>query len=131
MSIIDVNFSTRQNPIYLTACCVQPFLAKWNDDKQVTHLGVKIINDDLLTTCFLSWQLMDDNGLNLVNGNMEITGDDYKSWSGDNEYPFNYVANKLNVTIIQPPPPSTSTTTTTTTTIISSTSTTTTTTTIV
>lgn len=76
---------------------VVPFKAKFTDNLNVDHLCVKIINDNLKDNCTLYWGLADANQNIHDSGNVVITGEDYASWSGDNLFPFKYVAKLFNL----------------------------------
>lgn len=90
--IIDTTF------LGITACKVIPFKAKFTDSVNVTHLGVRIVNDNLKNSCTLYWSLMDDIGKMYTDGTLVIEGADYDTWGGNNLYPFTFVANKLHIT---------------------------------
>jgi hypothetical protein len=36
----------------------------------------------------------------LAEGNLSMSEDEYIAWDGSNDYPFTYIAEKLNLTII-------------------------------
>jgi hypothetical protein len=98
---------------------IQP-IAIWHNGKEVeaTDLFVTIINDNLIDTSVLYWQLVnitenvipsDDEEAEpqttttttqLAQGNEVITGEDYANWDGNNLYPYEYVASNINVTLI-------------------------------
>ena len=86
----------------MTACKIQSFKAKWTDTINVDHIGVRIIADDLKTTCTLYWALMDSTGAYHVDGNATISGADYLSWSGSNIYPFAFVGKLYNLVFVKP-----------------------------
>lgn len=86
----------------MTACKIVSFKAKWTDTVNVDHLGVRIISDDLHTTCTLYWALMDSTGANHVDGNATISGKDYTDWNGNNTYPFAFVGKLYNIVFIKP-----------------------------
>jgi hypothetical protein len=39
-------------------------------------------------------------GQTLAEGNITMTGENYLAWDGDNDYAFNYISEKLNLTLI-------------------------------
>lgn len=80
----------------MTAIKIQPFKAAFNDTANVTHLGVRIIGDDLKSSCMLYWCLFAGNNIAL-NGNIAVNGKDYTAWSGDNMFLFKFVADKLRI----------------------------------
>jgi hypothetical protein len=80
----------------MTACKIVPFKAKYTDTALSNHLGVRIISDDLKSTCTLYWALFADNVIT-VDGNATITGDDYAAWNGNNLYPFTFVGKLYNI----------------------------------
>lgn len=107
---------------------------------EATDLSVIIINDNLLDTAILYWQIQNivtverieevtpqvdplvnaDNDETqdeipavdpdietvtvitvLSQGNSNIEGEDYLTWDGNNTYPYEYVAQQLNLTLEQ------------------------------
>lgn len=94
--IVDTTFTK------MTACKIVSFKAKWNDTTNVDHLGVRIISDDLKSVATLYWALMDSTGVVYYDSNDFIKGIDYTNWSGDNKFPFNYIANKNSIVFIKP-----------------------------
>ena len=94
--IVDTTFTR------MTACKIVPFKAKWNDTTNVDYLGVRIISDDLKSVATLYWALMDSNGVIHYDSNDFIRGTDYSNWSGDNKFPFSFIAIKNNIVFIKP-----------------------------
>ena len=86
----------------MTACKIQSFKARWTDTVNVDHLGIRIISDDLHTTCTLYWALLDSIGYSHIDGNVGISGEDYKNWGGDNIFPFAFVGRIYNLVFIKP-----------------------------
>ena len=81
---------------------IQPIEIKWGNNiiNIITKLQVKITFDDLSTYCILSYVLLNDSLESISLGSAEISGNDYVNWDGNNDYPFTYVANQLNLTLI-------------------------------
>lgn len=94
--VIDTSFKS------ITACKIIPFKAKWTDTVNVTHLGARIISDNLSYSCTIYWVLMDSTGTVHVDGNATISGDDYKSWGGDNIFPFSFVGKLYQIIFVKP-----------------------------
>ena len=72
---------------------------------EVSLLNVKIVYDDLDTSCKFYYQLKNNNQNNLlsqkiVDGNVDLSGQDYLEWNGSNEDAYSYVAQQLNLTIV-------------------------------
>lgn len=74
-------------------------------------LDARIINDDLATSCTLYWELKeastpatDDTpeqaGQQLAQGNISMSGADYENWDNSNEEAYEYIAEKINVTLV-------------------------------
>lgn len=74
-------------------------------------LDVRIINDDLATSCTFYWELKeastpatDDTpeqaGQQLAQGNISMSGEDYENWDNSNEEAYEYIAEKINVTLV-------------------------------
>ena len=62
------------------------------EGNEATQLLVVSVNDDLLTFCNFDWKLFDTAGSLVDNGLLLCTGADYTNWSGNNEFPYKYVA---------------------------------------
>lgn len=65
-----------------------------------TQLLVNISGDNLKDTCWVYFELQDSEGTSLYYGNISISGSDYLSWGGDNNYPYTYIAQKINLTFV-------------------------------
>ena len=65
-----------------------------------TQLLIQSVNDDLATSCRFEWKLFTEDGTYVNNGTIDCVGEDYTNWQGDNNYPYVFVANFLNLTII-------------------------------
>ena len=87
---IDTSFKA------MTACKIIPFKAKFTDTVNANYLGVKIIADDLKSTCTLYWALFADNN-QVLDGNATISGTDYTSWNGNSIFPFSFVGKLYNI----------------------------------
>ena len=64
----------------IVACKIQPIKAQFSDSLMSTHLGIRVIADDLKTSATLYWELLMSNGAVSVQGNYTITGNDYAEW---------------------------------------------------
>lgn len=89
--VIDTSFT------YMTAVKIIPLKAKFSDTVNVDHLGIKIISDNLKSSCLLSWVLYDKNGFPRIDGTANIQGADYDAWNGNNLYPFIFVGKLYNL----------------------------------
>jgi hypothetical protein len=84
----------------------------WNNgaEKQATILIAYIINDNLESSCSFYYQLNEGGqgtedmpliqGKTLSDGNISLSGEDYLGWNGSNDYAYEYIAEKLNLTLI-------------------------------
>jgi hypothetical protein len=73
-------------------------------------LNAYIINDNLATSCTFYYQLCSSGegteamplviGQTLAEGNITMDGQDYIDWDNSNEQAYEYIAEKLNLTII-------------------------------
>ena len=88
----------------IVAVKIQPVKAQFTDSLNSTHLGVRVIADDLKSTATLYWCLLMSNGAVSVQGNYTISGDDYTQWCNNstpcNLWPFVLVGNKYGLTFI-------------------------------
>jgi hypothetical protein len=83
---------------------------KNGQSQEANILLATIINDDLQSYCTFYYQLCSSGEGNeempliigecLANGTINLDGDSYLEWDGSNDYPYFYIADKLNLTII-------------------------------
>lgn len=91
---------------------IQPIQA-WKNGEQLKAnlLNVYIVRDDLQTYCEFYYSLnssgegTEGNPI-IVNqviyeGNITMSGETYLAWDGDNNFAFSYIAQKLNLTLIE------------------------------
>jgi len=80
---------------------------KNGESQEATILNAYIINDNLATSCSFYYQLCssgeqpDSIGQTLAEGNVTMDGKQYLAWDGSNDYAFTYIAEKLNLTLIE------------------------------
>ena len=84
----------------------------WNDgeEKIASILMAKIIDDNLQSSCNFYYELCEGGqgteetpliqGIALVSGNVQMTGEDYLAWDNSNDAAYVYIAEKLNLTLI-------------------------------
>lgn len=65
-----------------------------------TTLKVNILDDNLETFCSFSWWLFTQSGELVNTGVIRCEGNEYSAWSGDNNYPYTFVATYLGLEII-------------------------------
>lgn len=86
----------------IVACKIVPVKAQYTDSLNSTHLGVRVIADDLKTSATLYWVLLMENGVTSIQGNYTISGQEYADWCNNstscNLWPFVVVARKYNLT---------------------------------
>ena len=93
----------------IAAVYIQPVKAQFSDSLMSTHLGVRVIADDLKSTATLYWELLMSNGAVSVNGNYTMTGADYTAWCNAsnpvpcNIWPFTVVGKAYNLTFTSGP----------------------------
>jgi hypothetical protein len=73
----------------------------WKDGviEDATKLSVRCINDNLSTSATFLYILFDSNLKEVRKGNLTMSGSDYNNWV-TNEYAYDWVASKINLTII-------------------------------
>lgn len=71
-----------------------------NEDIMATQLKVTIIEDDLEIQAFFNWYLFTDTGEVVNNGITMCNNEDYTNWDGNSDFPYNFVASLLGLTII-------------------------------
>jgi hypothetical protein len=84
----------------------------WKNGKsqEANILNAYIINDNLESSCSFYYQLCSSGqgteamsliiGQTLADGNVTMDGENYLAWDGSNDYAFSYIAEKLNLTLI-------------------------------
>jgi len=81
-----------------------------NGESQKANILVASIEyDNLQTSCSFFYQLRSSVegteempliiGQELTSGSISLSGDEYLEWDGSNDYAYDYIANKLNLTI--------------------------------
>jgi hypothetical protein len=82
----------------------------WNDgqNRKASLLSVMSERDNFEDSCVLYYELIEDvkdnegnfvyTG-NLASGQIDFSGEDYQKWEGDNDYPFTFVAEKINIVL--------------------------------
>ena len=90
---------------------IEPVQA-WKNGEQLEAnlLNAYIINDNLESSCSFYYSLNTSGdgteamplivGQTLSDGNITMDGETYLAWDGDNNYAFSYIAEKLNLTLI-------------------------------
>lgn len=83
----------------ITAVKIKPVKVRYNDTLNAKWVGLKIIDDNLVSRCVLYFALIGDGCTVLADGNIVIDGDLYKNWEGDSEFAFSYTAQKIQVVL--------------------------------
>ena len=83
---------------------------KGGESQEANLLNAYIINDNLQSSCSFYYSLNASGegteemplvvGASLAEGNITMSGEEYLAWDGDNDYAFNYIADKLNLIIV-------------------------------
>jgi hypothetical protein len=91
---------------------IQP-LSIWKSGEsfEASILNAYIVSDNLESSCSFSYELCEGGqgteamplikGNTLIQGNLPMNGEDYLAWDGDNNYAYSYIAEKLNLTLIE------------------------------
>ena len=84
---------------------------KNGESQEANLLNAYIINDNLATSCSFYYSLCSSGegteayplviGQTLAEGNVQMTGEDYLDWDNSNEAAYVYIAEKLNLTLIE------------------------------
>jgi hypothetical protein len=90
---------------------IQPVTA-WKNGEQLeaSLLNATIVNDNLESACTFYYQLLTGGdgteampiavGQSVAEGNISLIGEEYLEWNGSNDYAYDYIAEKLNLTLI-------------------------------
>ena len=91
---------------------IEPITA-WKNGEQLeaNFLNAYIINDNLESSCSFYYSLNTGGegtesiplviGQAVAEGNVTMSGDNYLAWDNSNEQAFSYIAEKLNLTLIE------------------------------
>ena len=85
---------------------IQPIQTWVNGSTQTaSELDARIINDDLSNSATFYWELKtvsteEQPAVQLAQGNVNISGEDYDNWGGDNDYAYAFIAKQINVSIL-------------------------------
>jgi hypothetical protein len=91
---------------------IEPIQAWKNGESQEANLlNAYIINDNLQSSCSFYYSLCASGegteamplviGQTLAEGNITMDGENYLAWDGSNDIAFSYIAEKLNLTLIE------------------------------
>jgi hypothetical protein len=84
----------------------------WKNGEQLeaSLLQATIVNDNLESYCSFYYQLMTGGdgteampitySQSVADGNISLSGEDYLGWNGSNDYAYDYIAEKLNLTLV-------------------------------
>ena len=74
----------------------------WDNGQTVeaTVLNAYGISQTLGFSATFYWALLSENNQTLTQGNIILEGEDYQTWGEDDEYVWDYIAQKLNLQII-------------------------------
>jgi hypothetical protein len=64
-----------------------------------TIFNLRPIGGELFQSASFYYALLDDNKTLVAEGNLSLSGEDYQEWGDDDNYPYNYAAEKLNLVI--------------------------------
>jgi hypothetical protein len=85
----------------------------WKNGEQLeaSLLNAIIVNDNLESACTFYYQLLTGGdgteampityGQSVAEGNISLNGEEYLEWNGRNDYAYDYIAEKLNLTLIE------------------------------
>jgi hypothetical protein len=76
-------------------------MLKINKTYTGTTLTGRIINDDLVSSATAYWEITDENGRVLENGNATVDGETYQQWDGSAEQAYLYIAQLLGVEVVE------------------------------
>ena len=71
-----------------------------DEDVLSTQIRVGIVEDDLATFSRFAWWLFTAEGAPVDSGVIICDGDNYLSWDGNNEFPYEYTATTIGVVLI-------------------------------
>lgn len=84
---------------YAKVAITTPFKVSFDEAKLAHWLHVTIQDDNLMSSAKFHWVLFSEDMTSLKMGDVVCDGEDYTSWDGNNEFPFTYVSNEIEVSI--------------------------------
>jgi hypothetical protein len=66
----------------------------------VSGIRIRILRIEIFTSATLMVEVLNQTGNTIKHEMFELSGDDYKNWSNDDNYLYDFVANKLGYNII-------------------------------
>ena len=76
-----------------------PFKVAFDEPKLAYWIHVTIQDDNLKSSAKFHFVLFSEDMTPLKMGDVICDGEDYTSWDGNNEFPFTYVSNELEIEI--------------------------------
>ena len=70
--------------------------------KTAVKLQVQGTSVTLGSSASFYWQLLTEEGHQVANGNLGISGEQYNAWGADDDYVYTIIATDLNLAIIEP-----------------------------
>jgi len=77
---------------------IQPIKVQFNKP-EATRLSVAIAGDNLTSSAAFVYTLLSDTS-SVLDGVINISGEAYTEWDGNNDFPFSFCAENLGVEII-------------------------------
>jgi len=77
-----------------------PFKVSFDEQKLAYWLHVVGLNDNFKSYCKFHWVLFSEDMHPLKSGQIDCEGEDYLAWDGNNEFPFTFVSNELEIEIV-------------------------------
>ena len=70
--------------------------------KTATQLQVQGTSVTLGSSASFYWQLLTEEGHQVANGNLGISGEQYTAWGADDNYVYTIIATNLSLVIVEP-----------------------------
>ncbi len=70
--------------------------------KTATQLQVQGTSVTLGQSASFYWQLLTEEGHQVANGNLGISGEQYSAWGADDNYVYTIIATDLSLVIVEP-----------------------------
>jgi len=68
--------------------------------KTAVKLQVQGTSVTLGSSASFYWQLLTEEGYQVANGNIGLSGEQYTAWNADDDYVYTTIATELNLTIV-------------------------------
>jgi hypothetical protein len=81
---------------------IQP-ITTWVNGQNVTAtiFNLQVVGGHLYNSATFFYELKSESGLVVSQGNLVLSGEDYQAWGLNDDYPYDWASEQLNLTIVE------------------------------